>query len=135
LLEKPDDLLFQCRSFFKYAGLSNPNPCSIMNPTHRAYSDFVIHYPRPLEVKRGDRVKVGRRDSSWSEWLWVSDDCGNSAWMHESLLQIDQTEAEVLEDFSAAEISVVKRRTGGVCAGAWRLALVPKSLRGAGLDP
>jgi hypothetical protein len=79
-----------------------------MNATHRAYSDFVIHYPRPLEVKRGDRVKVGRRDTSWSEWLWVSDDSGNSAWMHESLLQIDQEEAEVLEDFSAAEISVVK---------------------------
>jgi hypothetical protein len=79
-----------------------------MNPTHCAWSDFVIHYPHPLVVLRGDRVQVGKRDSTWAEWLWVTESSGSSAWMHESLLRIAGGEGEVLEDFSAAEISVLK---------------------------
>jgi SH3-like domain-containing protein len=74
----------------------------------RAFSDFDVHYPRPLEVSKGDRVLVGRRDSEWPQWLWVTDASGVSAWVHESVLEIAGEQAVLREDFSARELSVKK---------------------------
>jgi len=75
-----------------------------------ALSDFEIYYPHPLEVKRGDQVVVGKRDKTWNEWVWISISGEKvGAWMHESMLHFagDET-AEVIEDYSAQEISVKK---------------------------
>lgn len=77
---------------------------------YQATSDFEIHYPHPLEVKVGDTVAIGRRDTSWNEWVWVTlqqEKLG--AWMHESMLQCpNEPHSQVTEDYSAREISVKK---------------------------
>jgi len=81
-----------------------------MKTTHQALSDFEINYPHPLELKPGDVVTIGERDSTWTEWLWVSVSGKNGgAWMHESMLETPtEPKSKVLEAYSSREISVKK---------------------------
>ncbi len=77
---------------------------------YQALSDFEIHYPHPLEVKKGEVVCIGRRDTTWKEWVWVSiAGMKVGAWMHESMLETpNAVESKVAEDYSSKEISVKK---------------------------
>jgi hypothetical protein len=77
---------------------------------YRALSDFEVNYPHPLEVALGDKVKLGRRDLTWAEWIWVTREGEKvGSWMHESMLTSTQgDEAEVREAYSAREISLRK---------------------------
>ena len=79
---------------------------------YRALSDFEVNYPRPLNVSKGETLALGKRDTVWDGWIWVTNGEGTSAWMHESLLDPrDVHSAVASRDFSAAEISVKKGET------------------------
>jgi SH3-like domain-containing protein len=73
-----------------------------------ATSDFEIHYPHPLIVRKGDQVKIGRKDSTWPEWWWVTNAEGISGWIHQSFLKMDAEIAIVTSDYTAAELSLKK---------------------------
>jgi len=72
-----------------------------------ATADFEIDYRRPLRLSKGDPVTVGKADTTWPGWRWVTGFDGESAWMHESMLEMETADrARAREDYSANELSV-----------------------------
>lgn len=77
---------------------------------YQALSDFEVNYPHPLEVRVGDQVRIEKRDTTWTEWVWVNV-AGErvGAWVHESVLKdVHAVQTEVIRNFSSRELSVKK---------------------------
>ena len=80
-------------------------------------------YERPLRLRAGDVVSVGRRDETWTSWLWCTDARTEvSGWVHEAYLDMrkDGT-AWALRDYSSIELTVTPgdALTGFEVVGAW----------------
>ncbi len=64
-------------------------------------------YPDPIELKAGERVRLGARDIEYPGWIWgTSARDGRSGWIPESFLRVSGEEGEALRDYRAHELSV-----------------------------
>jgi SH3-like domain-containing protein len=64
-------------------------------------------YPDPVRFRRGDRVRIGRRDRDFPGWIRVTDPGGRRGWAPEALLDgIGGAEAAATEDYIATEMDV-----------------------------
>ncbi len=45
-----------------------------------AAADYEVSYPHPVEFSVGDRVRIGREDSTWPGWVWTRTGDGNEGW-------------------------------------------------------
>ena len=86
----------------------------------RVITDYCSAYPEPLEVRAGEVVLVGQRDSEWPAFLWCAAADGRGGWVPEGILVREGEQAVVREDYSARELTVtagatvmVVRREGG----------------------
>jgi len=68
---------------------------------------YTTRFTNPIILKKGENVKVGKRDSEWVGWIWCITEDGNEGWAPENILDINQTEAVVVSDYNATELSVV----------------------------
>ncbi len=69
----------------------------------------VIHqhrsnYPDPVSFRRGDRLVAGRRDTEYPGWIRVTAGDGREGWAPEQYLDLDESPALALEDYSAREL-------------------------------
>jgi hypothetical protein len=62
-------------------------------------------YPA-VSWKRGQKLKVGRRDTEWTEFLWCQDDFGQSGWAPEPFLEMDGMTAVLKRDYETTELTV-----------------------------
>ena len=75
----------------------------------RVLKSYTAQYPDPIQVTKGDRVRLGKRDSEFPGWIWATSlKTGNSGWIPEQLLSISGDEAEARRDYTARELSVVE---------------------------
>lgn len=82
---------------------------TLLTMRYEACSDLEIESQRPLQLAAGDAVQVGKRDTTWPGWRWVTAADGESAWMHESMLELSsETAAVATEAYLARELSVRK---------------------------
>jgi len=88
------------------AGIERRNPLSVRVKIARQKA-----YQNPIKIRKGDRVRVGRRDTDWPAFLWCTDQTGESGWVPDQCLQVESHEAVVLDDYSAIELSVVDGET------------------------
>jgi hypothetical protein len=74
----------------------------------------------PLELRAGDRVRVGRPDAGWPGWIWVTAADGRGSHVPEDLLEpvpdadgddFQAGMARVRRDFHARDLSVRKDET------------------------
>jgi hypothetical protein len=71
--------------------------------------------PTPLIIKKGTRVKVGKRSDEsdgWTNWIYCYSLDGNSeGWAPVQIIQVESEYGIVLEDYSAKELGVKKGET------------------------
>ena len=76
---------------------------------YEARAELQIESQRLLSLKAGDAVSLGRRDTTWPGWCWVTDEAGESAWMHESMFESTAKDRAIAkEPYRAQELSVRK---------------------------
>lgn len=68
---------------------------------------YTTRFTDPIILKKGEHVKVGKRDSKWTGWIWIITDNGNEGWAPENILKINQSNATVIADYNATELSVI----------------------------
>jgi hypothetical protein len=73
----------------------------------RVLKAYRTQYPDPIQLARGDKVSLGKRDSDYPGWVWATSSVsGKSGWVPEQLLKTRGDEGEALRDYSAKELSV-----------------------------
>jgi SH3-like domain-containing protein len=77
---------------------------------YRATADFEVSYPHPVTFAPGDRLEVGRTDTTWPGWVWVRTGDGREGWAPESALerQSDGLHGRAKEAYTARELSMKK---------------------------
>ena len=62
-------------------------------------------FPNPIRLRKGEAVKVEKRDSQFAGWIWTITNDGHSGWAPEPLLEISGARAKAKEDYYAHELS------------------------------
>ena len=61
--------------------------------------------PNPISFKKGDRLILGKKDTEFQNWIWVTTKDGNKGWAPEQYLQIeDEHRAVATKDYTATEL-------------------------------
>lgn len=61
-------------------------------------------YPA-VSWRRGQELKVGKRDTEWTGFLWCQDDSEHSGWVPESFLELDGMTAVLKRDYETTELT------------------------------
>jgi SH3-like domain-containing protein len=61
-------------------------------------------YPDPVTFEPGDRLEAGRRDKQYPGWIWVTTADGREGWAPEQYLDLQQSPAVALVQYSAREL-------------------------------
>ncbi len=85
----------------------------------------------PLRLRPGDTVEVGRRDDTWTEFVWCSNEAGEG-WVHESFLDLDGHTGRAVRDYETTELAAVRgeRLTVIEEAGGWLYCMARGGRRG-----
>ena len=86
-------------STFFYKGWYKMPKVTVIKP-HRS------KFPNPIKLCRGDRVKVGKRDSEYKDWIWCTTKSGVEGWVPEKYLTVEGDSAEVTRAYNATELDV-----------------------------
>lgn len=74
--------------------------------------DHENNNPKPITIKKGTRVKIGKRSDdteSWPNWIYCYTlDEVSEGWTPAQIIQIQNEYGIVLEDYSAKELDVGK---------------------------
>jgi hypothetical protein len=72
-------------------------------------ADYEVIDRAPLVLALGDCVRVGKKDSDWPGWIWVTAINGRGSYVPEEILSLnDDGTAVVKLPFHARDLSVVK---------------------------
>ncbi len=62
-------------------------------------------YPNPIIFKKGDRVKVGKEDPEFEDWIWVTTKDENQGWAPMQCLHVVKGDkALATQDYTAQEL-------------------------------
>ena len=67
---------------------------------------YTPQYSDPITARAGDRVLVGADDPEFPGWLWCTGPDGRAGWVPEPFLRREGSEAVLLRDYTARELSV-----------------------------
>ncbi len=62
-------------------------------------------YTKPIRLRAGEKVIVGKRDEEYPGWIWTTLTSGNNGWAPEELLSISGATAVALADYDASELA------------------------------
>ena len=75
----------------------------------RVLRDYQAQYPDTIEIRQGERVLMGTRDTEFPGWVWATSvNSGKSGWVPETFLRVQGEEGEALRDYSARELTVAE---------------------------
>lgn len=65
---------------------------------------WIPHYTKPIKLKKGEEVTIGKEDDQWKGWIWcVSPD--NAGWVPAKIIKsIEDSKGEILDDYEATEL-------------------------------
>ena len=78
---------------------SNKNTAVVIK-SHR--SDF----PNPLVLKKGEKLMVSSKKTSFAGWIWCTAPDGNSGWVPENFTERVEDGFRMSVDYDATELSV-----------------------------
>lgn len=61
----------------------------------RVILEHISNYPNPVQFGRGDRLTLGRHDTEYEGWVWVTTLDGNEGWAPEEFLDVVSDNAAV----------------------------------------
>ncbi len=78
-----------------------------MDIEYRVIVEHKRSYDEGCQLRRGETVDLGPRDTHWSSWLWCTTSSGQSAWVPEQILNISNNRrAVVTADYNSIELTV-----------------------------
>jgi uncharacterized protein YgiM (DUF1202 family) len=72
----------------------------------RVIESYTTAFRDPLKAKSGEVLTLGKRDDEWPGWIMCTNGEGKSGWTPETFLQIEGTQATMLRDYDATELTV-----------------------------
>jgi uncharacterized protein YgiM (DUF1202 family) len=60
----------------------------------------------PVKLVKGENVTVERKETIYNGWIWATTKNGNSGWVPEKILKIDNNEGMALQTYNATELNV-----------------------------
>ncbi len=65
------------------------------------------NYPNPVSLQVGDRVRVGKTDTNFPGWIWVTTADGNQGWAPVQFLEINEVTQTAIctHDYCADELN------------------------------
>jgi uncharacterized protein YgiM (DUF1202 family) len=80
-----------------------------MAKSFTANTDYTVIDRAPLTLAEGDKVRLGRPDSAWPGWIWVTAPDGRGSYVPEEILTRKRgATATVAQAFAARDLSVSK---------------------------
>ena len=70
--------------------------------------NYISSFPNPLILEKGEMLRVENKKIEWSGWIWCITETGDNGWVPVSYLKIVINTAELLVDYDATELSVLK---------------------------
>jgi hypothetical protein len=64
----------------------------------------VSSYPNPISFEPGQEIQVGRRDTQYDGWVWVTTNDGNEGWAPEQYIDHSVSPAMAINRYSAREL-------------------------------
>ncbi|MGY0216567.1 SH3 domain-containing protein [Endozoicomonadaceae bacterium StTr2] len=64
------------------------------------------NYPNPISFRQGEVIKAGREDDEYPGWIWVTTPDANQGWAPIEYLEISESRAVALQDYTARELTV-----------------------------
>jgi hypothetical protein len=74
----------------------------------KVIKSYTSAFPKPLILKKGEKLRIGNKNSEWTIWIWCITAKGDKGWVPENYLKIYNDIADLLEDYNATELSAVK---------------------------
>jgi hypothetical protein len=75
------------------------------NARCRVVRDYVAQYTDPIRASAGRRVTIIRHDDEYPAWVWCMGTDGKEGWVPLAFLRVCLSEAVLLRDYDAAELS------------------------------
>ena len=72
----------------------------------RVVSEYQSPYSEPLVISAGEELVIGEKESSWSGWVWCTNQDGKSRWVPEKYVERKDDTCIALCDYEATELSV-----------------------------
>jgi len=87
----------------------------------------------PIALRAGERVSVGRRDTTWPDYVWCAGPDGREGWVPEAFVELaDDGTGRARRDYNARELDVAAGDVvlAGEEAGGWLWCEVADGRRG-----
>ncbi|MCP4704695.1 MAG: hypothetical protein GY865_08805 [candidate division Zixibacteria bacterium] len=81
--------------------------CNSKNNKVVIIKNYRSEFPDPLILKKGERLKIGRKKTNYSGWIWCMDINGNGGWIPEKFVKITEDSCVMLVDYDATELTVL----------------------------
>jgi len=72
----------------------------------RVIENYDSPYTEPLLMVKGEILTIGEKESEWSGWIWCTNNIGESRWVPENYLEINENQAKITRDYNATELAV-----------------------------
>ena len=71
-------------------------------------SDHTSSFPNPITFSPGDPLRLGKRDSEYPGWIWVTTPCGGQGWAPDAYIEAaSATQGVATESYTAKELNTV----------------------------
>ena len=68
------------------------------------------NYPNPISFKKGESLIIGKKDTEFEDWIWVTTKDENQGWAPMQYLQIEEgNKAVAKQDYTATELDTCLR--------------------------
>ena len=75
-------------------------------PLYKVIKEHKASFPEAMIAMKGDKVKVGKEDTDMPGWYWCKDNNGMEAWIPETHIDIDASEAVFNQPYNSIEHTV-----------------------------
>lgn len=71
----------------------------------RVIKDYQASDPDPLVISAGERLQVGKNDTTWPAFVRCANSAGNEGWVPEAFIERDGAMGMARVDYSAVELT------------------------------
>ena len=75
-------------------------------PLYKVTKEHKASFPKAMITEKGERVKVGKEDTEMPGWYWCKDVHGMEAWIPNTHIDIDASEAVFNQPYNSIEHTV-----------------------------
>jgi hypothetical protein len=77
-----------------------------MNAKGKIIRDYVTPFSEPLAVSMGERLRIGKRDEEWPEFVWCVNQEGKGGWIPEEHIERSEDIGYARRDYTTQELTV-----------------------------